>query len=175
MVKKPRGANIVKSLPYLNVRGSLLVLSQPCAFTMPLVYSTRPDDDTFELVWQNKHSIRFLNKYSRGSVVVFRNPYNPNERMVKRLIAVGGDWVRPQGDKYKLTYVPRGCCWVEGDNFAISGDSNHFGPIPLALIEAKVTRVLWPLSRAGPLNSELPEVHQHLTPEQDMATVVKGR
>ncbi|CAM9283910.1 unnamed protein product [Discosporangium mesarthrocarpum] len=126
------------------------------------------DDGSFDVVWQNKWKIRFGNDYSRGSVVVFRNPYNPDERMVKRLIAVGGDWVRPQGDKYRLTNVPRGCCWVEGDNYEVSGDSNHFGPIPLALIEAKVTHVLWPPERAGEVSTKLPEVHQRLNPGQEI-------
>lgn len=47
--------------------------------------------------------------------------------MVKRLIALGGDWVRPQGDKYATVWVPKGFCWVEGDNQGVSGDSNMFG------------------------------------------------
>lgn len=48
---------------------------------------------------------------------------------MKRLIAVGGDWVRPQGDKYATLMVPKGFCWVEGDNYGVSGDSNQFGPV----------------------------------------------
>lgn len=60
-----------------------------------------------------------------------RNPFDPRERMVKRLIALGGDWVRPQ-DKGLMVFVPKGYCWVEGDNQGISGDSNHFGAVSLA-------------------------------------------
>ncbi|CAN0095336.1 unnamed protein product [Ascophyllum nodosum] len=80
--------------------------------------------------------------------------------MVKRLIAVGGDWVRPLGSRHDVLRVPQGCCWVEGDNPRVSGDSNQFGPIPLALIEAKVTHVLWPPRRIGPLDQDLPEAHR---------------
>ncbi len=48
---------------------------------------------------------------------------------MKRLIGVDGDWVRPRGNKYDVLRVPEGCCWVEGDNYGVSEDSNHFGPV----------------------------------------------
>ena len=34
-------------------------------------------------------------------------------------------------------HIPRGHCWVEGDNRDNTVDSNQFGPVPLALITAK--------------------------------------
>ncbi|CAM9800230.1 unnamed protein product [Pylaiella littoralis] len=86
-----------------------------------------------DVVWQDKLSIS-RHKFERGSIVVFRNPFDPKERVVKRLIGVDGDWVRPRGDKYKVLCVPTGCCWVEGDNDRISGDSNHFGPVRLVVV-----------------------------------------
>lgn len=60
--------------------------------------------------------------------------------MVKRLIAVGGDWVRPMGNSYDVLRVPQGCCWVEGDNYGISGDSNQFGPVGRLLIVLRIAR-----------------------------------
>lgn len=67
---------------------------------------------------------------------LYRNPFDPNERMVKRLIAVGGDWVRPLGSRHDILRVPQGCCWVEGDNPRVSGDSNQFGPVRIFLSRA---------------------------------------
>lgn len=58
-----------------------------------------------------------------------RNPFEPKERMVKRLIGIDGDWVRPMGNKHEVLRVPQGHCWVEGDRTGISGDSNQFGPV----------------------------------------------
>ncbi|CAM9114703.1 unnamed protein product [Scytosiphon promiscuus] len=122
-------------------------------------------DQDLDVVWQDKLSISRRN-YDRGSIVVFRNPFDPSERVVKRLIGVDGDWVRPGGNKYDVLRVPEGCCWVEGDNPEISGDSNQFGPIPLGLIEAKATRVLWPPSRMRSLDQNLPKIHRDLFPSQ---------
>lgn len=59
-----------------------------------------------------------------------RNPFEPKERMVKRLLAIDGDLVRPMGNnKREVLRVPQGHCWVEGDSIGISGDSNQFGPV----------------------------------------------
>lgn len=63
--------------------------------------------------------------------------------------------------------VPQGHVWVEGvfpvtinfifqlfivpgDESFRSDDSNLYGPIPAALIESKLTRILWPPERYGP-------------------------
>jgi inner membrane protease subunit 2 len=48
--------------------------------------------------------------------------------MVKRLIALQGDWVTVPGT-YEILQVPKGHCWVEGDNGEISLDSKSFGPV----------------------------------------------
>jgi inner membrane protease subunit 2 len=53
--------------------------------------------------------------------------------------------------------VPKGHCWVEGDNAEVSLDSKSFGPIPLALLKGRVTNVIWPPSRFGRVESHLPE------------------
>jgi inner membrane protease subunit 2 len=80
-----------------------------------------------------------------------------------------------------LVQVPKGHCWVEGDNAEVSLDSKSFGPvsfsegfgasfsccslryfwfgmqIPLALLKGRVTNVIWPPSRFGRVESHLPE------------------
>ncbi|KAJ7536273.1 hypothetical protein O6H91_12G062800 [Diphasiastrum complanatum] len=94
--------------------------------------------------------------FSRGDIVVFRSPLEPREWMVKRLIALQGDWVTVPGRR-DIVHIPRGHCWVEGDNVNVSLDSKSFGPIPLALLKAKATHVIWPPNRMSHLESKLPE------------------
>jgi len=45
--------------------------------------------------------------------------------------------------------VPTGHVWVEGDEQFHSRDSNRWGPVSAGLVEARVTRIVWPLRRAG--------------------------
>ena len=55
-------------------------------------------------------------------------------------------WRSPLSD---LVHVPRGQLWVEGDNEASSNDSNGFGCVAAALVEARVCFKLWPINEAG--------------------------
>ncbi|CAM9187199.1 unnamed protein product [Phaeothamnion confervicola] len=117
------------------------------------------EDATQDYVWEA--SLAVWDKVDRGDVVSFRSPFNPDEKLVKRLIAMDGDWVRPGGGAgggigAPLLHVPRGHCWVEGDNPVLSDDSNSYGPIPMALLEGRVTHVLWPPHRVGPLKKAIP-------------------
>eukprot|EP00742_Colponemidia_sp_Colp-10_P010755 GILJ01011845.1.p1 GENE.GILJ01011845.1~~GILJ01011845.1.p1 ORF type:complete len:174 (-),score=6.29 GILJ01011845.1:153-674(-) len=107
---------------------------------------------TMDRVLLDKRSVA-SHMFRRGEVVVLRSPEDPDRQIVKRLLAVEGDWIRPYHDS-ELVKVPKGQCWIEGDNPSISIDSNNFGPVPLALIEAKVMRVLWPPSRVGPVERQ---------------------
>ncbi|OEL32059.1 hypothetical protein BAE44_0006922 [Dichanthelium oligosanthes] len=67
-------------------------------------------------------------KFSHGDVVLFKCPSNHEELFVKRLIALPGEWVQLPGSP-KVTKIPEGHCWVEGDNAARSRDSRAFGPV----------------------------------------------
>ena len=59
---------------------------------------------------------------------LFRSPEDPQHFLVKRLIAMPEDWVTvPQTREIK--HVPKGHCWVEGDNVDNSNDSKAFGPV----------------------------------------------
>ncbi|CUS09092.1 unnamed protein product [Tuber aestivum] len=92
----------------------------------------------------------------RGQVVLYRSPVDPERVAVKRVVGLEGDVVvvRPVGGEGRgrvgeAVKVGAGKVWVEGDEGFWSVDSNVYGPIPKALIEAKVTHVVWPPSRAG--------------------------
>lgn len=45
--------------------------------------------------------------------------------------------------------VPPDTLFVVGDNTENSNDSRHFGPIPAGNVVGRVTKIYWPLSRAG--------------------------
>jgi len=80
--------------------------------------------------------------FSRGDIVALSSPTTKGKTIVKRLIAMEGDWVIDHKGKY--VHIPKGHCWVEGDNEKVSIDSNHFGPVPLALIDSKIICSFWP-------------------------------
>ncbi|KAL3131778.1 hypothetical protein ABBQ38_007495 [Trebouxia sp. C0009 RCD-2024] len=111
---------------------------------------------SIDLVLVDKLSIRLF-KYSRGDVVLLRSPVCPDAVLIKRLVALEGDWLTLP-DCVDIAKIPQGHCWVEGDNPELSEDSrNKYGPVPLALIEGRVTHVLWPPSRL----SRIPPVNPH--------------
>nr|CAB3503736.1 unnamed protein product [Digitaria exilis] len=65
--------------------------------------------------------------FTRGDVVVLRSPRSHREVLVKRLIALPGDWIQVP-ENQEIRQIPQGHCWVEGDNAANSSDSRSYGP-----------------------------------------------
>lgn len=62
----------------------------------------------------------------------YRAPDNHKRNLVKRLIALPGQWIQiPESSE--MLKIPEGHCWVEGDNSACSLDSRSFGPVSLHL------------------------------------------
>ncbi|GIX80013.1 hypothetical protein CEXT_86651 [Caerostris extrusa] len=53
------------------------------------------------------------------------SPRDPDEKLIKRVIAVEGDTVKAS-DMLRYVSIPAGHCWVEGDHTAHSMDSNYF-------------------------------------------------
>nr|GAT54051.1 predicted protein [Mycena chlorophos] len=87
----------------------------------------------------------------RGDIVSLTSPHNPNVQLVKRVLAVAGDTVRPlppYSDFEEEVVVPQGRIWVEGDAFH-SSDSNTFGPVPAGLVDSRLIFLLWPVWRFG--------------------------
>ncbi|NP_001337890.1 mitochondrial inner membrane protease subunit 2 isoform b [Homo sapiens] len=85
-----------------------------------------------------------------------KSPKNPEQKIIKRVIALEGDIVRTIGHKNRYVKVPRGHIWVEGDHHGHSFDSNSFGPVSLGLLHAHATHILWPPERWQKLESVLP-------------------
>jgi len=122
----------------------------------------------------------FINKFayhveaiSRGDIVVFHYPRDPEKSYIKRVIALPGDRIRiDQGqvwlngkplrepyvpEEYRDTrsmaemVVPDDCYFMMGDHRSISSDSREFGPVERSLIYGKAVFVYWPARDAGVL------------------------
>jgi len=91
-----------------------------------------------------------------GDIVAITSPRDFNTTFVKRIIGVEGDYVRTPRYKHNQVHVPRGHCWIEGDNSRSSLDSNSFGPVSVGMITALTTHVVWPPSRWQKLQFNVP-------------------
>jgi len=94
----------------------------------------------------NKHTNR--TNYKRGDVVLFKSLELPDKIIVKRLIGLPGDFISFD-DIFTsgFIHVPKGYCWVEGDNAVTSQDSRQYGPIPIGLLDGRAEAIIWPPHR----------------------------
>jgi len=111
--------------------------------------SMQPTLKDMDMVWVNCWRARSSN-LSRGDVVVYVSPKNPNDHLIKRLKADEGNVVKTRKDGRRVT-VPEGHIWAEGDNAKNTVDSNDYGPVSKALVFGVATRIIWPPSRCQPL------------------------
>ena len=93
----------------------------------------------------------------RGDIVALTSPSNQNVSFIKRVIGLEGDVVETPRYRHSYVYIPRGHCWVEGDNSRSSLDSNSFGPVSLGLVKGRATHIVWPPKRWQSLEHILPE------------------
>lgn len=139
-------------------------------YTMKLVTgrsmqpTLNPDESQWrDLVIFDRLSVGTLHRYEREDVVALRSPHALGQLLVKRIIALPGDIVKtlpPYPDKEVV--IPQGHVWVEGDESFHTEDSNHFGPVPLALIDSKLAFIIWPWDRRGPLRRPLSTVNKKI-------------
>ncbi|XP_051474002.1 mitochondrial inner membrane protease subunit 2 isoform X1 [Apus apus] len=143
-----------------------------------------------DVVLLNHWSIRNYD-VQRGDIVSLVSPRNPEQKIIKRVIALEGDIIKTIGYKKKYVKVPRGHIWVEGDHHGHSFDSNAFGPlcsadcvelfiqkisskqmsttfkVSLGLLHARATHILWPPQRWQKLYPVLPPERKPLQREQE--------
>lgn len=112
----------------------------------------------------NKLSQR-RNSFKRDDIIIAAHPNHCDQLICKRLVGVPGDIVilgngekspsdgndtdhddTEESHRGKTIVIPRGYCWIEGDNSLNSTDSRNYGKVPLGLIKSKVIARLWPLS-----------------------------
>lgn len=106
----------------------------------------------------------------RGAIVMFRDPRDPESRLIKRVIGLPNEvvtiaWGRvyingkpltepylyQATDGYWHGIIPNDSVFVMGDNRFASDDSRDFGPVPLDSLEGEVMLRYYPLSRFGRL------------------------
>jgi signal peptidase I len=132
--------------------------------------SMQPELRDQDRLFINKFAYRF-EKISRGDVVVFHYPRDPEKSYIKRVIALPGDSLRiddgrvyVDGKRIDESYVPKryrdgrsmpeiivpqGEYFVMGDHRSISSDSRDFGPVDRDLIYGKAAFIYWPADNMG--------------------------
>lgn len=125
-------------------------------------FSMRPTLEDGEFVLVSKLSYKF-GEFSRGDIIVFHFPLNPDEELVKRIIGVPGDKIAVQnnqvfvnGQKLDEPYiaqaplysgewtVPADKLFVLGDNRNNSNDSKDWGLLPQESVVGKAILIYWP-------------------------------
>ncbi|XP_067090800.1 mitochondrial inner membrane protease subunit 2 isoform X2 [Osmerus mordax] len=99
-----------------------------------------------DVVLLNRWSVRNY-QVRRGDIVSVLSPKNPQQKIIKRVIALEGDFIKTLGYKNRYVRVPDGHFWIEGDHHGHSLDSNSFGPV------RHHTRCLWDWFTARPPTS----------------------
>ncbi|GAB0090394.1 Mitochondrial inner membrane protease subunit [Sergentomyia squamirostris] len=120
-----------------------------------------PGEIDCDYVFLSRWSVRNL-EVNRGDIVSLVSPKNPDQKILKRVLALEGDTVSTMGYYKPYVTVPEGHFWIEGDNTGNSLDSNIFGPVALGLVTARATCIVWPPSRWQILPSELPQKRRPL-------------
>jgi len=106
----------------------------------------------------------------RGDVIIFQSPQDTSKNLIKRVVALPGEWVEIKGGKvyitdtndntfaldepyiteynqpYPRTKVPEDCFFVLGDNRNHSNDSRKWGMLPRGNIIGSAWLCYWPLS-----------------------------
>lgn len=98
--------------------------------------------ETGEVVVEDCLTYKF-SPIQRGDLVTLKSPLDPSRIICKRVLGLPGDivCVDPTGQLAPSTQhviVPKGHIWIMGDNATHSRDSREYGPVPIALVQARL-------------------------------------
>jgi signal peptidase I len=129
--------------------------------------SMKPTLKSGSYVLVNRLAYR-LGTPTRGDVIVFHYPRDPDQEYIKRIIGLPGDRVeiskgdvRINGERLEEPYivqpaeyesalrVPRDQLFVLGDNRNNSSDSHQWGAVPMENVVGKAVLVYWPPEEWG--------------------------
>ena len=135
----------------------------------PLLNNTKNEKNLIFLLryWRlNLFSNPIEDTLKRGDVVSLVSPKDPDECLLKRVIGLPGDIVKTIRYRKKFVKVPEGHCWIEGDNYNASYDSNAFGCVPIGLIIGQAKLIAYPKlniieTKFNIIKSDMPE-HRRL-------------
>ncbi len=156
----------------------LIVSVAASVFIITFLYQPVKVEGTSMLPRLEDQDRLFINKFvyrfediSRGDVIVFNYPRDPEKSYIKRVIALPGDRLVIQdgrvfvnGVLLKEPYVPKRYrdvrslaamtlpphqYFVMGDHRSISSDSRDFGPVDRYFIYGKAELVYWPTDQLG--------------------------
>ena len=115
-----------------------------------------------EFVLVNRLEFRFTD-VERGDIIVFHYPQRPDEELIKRVIALPGEFVQVEGGTVRIDgkvldegyvaaralysgswRVPDGYLFVLGDNRNNSSDSHQWGMLPLDHVIGRALLIYWP-------------------------------
>ncbi|KAH3675874.1 hypothetical protein WICMUC_002444 [Wickerhamomyces mucosus] len=110
-------------------------------------------NSTYDFVYSSKY-YRNGRGLEKGDCIVSLKPTDPDQRVCKRITGMPGDLILidpslqkafnddtelEEDDNFnKYIRVPKGHCWVTGDNLAHSLDSRSYNSLPLGLIKGKI-------------------------------------
>ncbi|XP_026477551.1 mitochondrial inner membrane protease subunit 2-like [Ctenocephalides felis] len=120
-----------------------------------------PNASKTDYVYLSRWAVRDYN-INRGDIISLISPKNPEQIIIKRVVALEGDIINTPYYKRPYMKIPEGHCWVEGDHTGHSLDSNFFGPVSLGLITAKASCIIWPPARWQKLGSYIPKQRQQV-------------
>lgn len=131
------------------------------------------------------HTYRLGRGIGIGDLVVYKIPIFSNQRGIKRVTGMPGDYVSvgtpgESGEEMMIqvcylslsdqtqslliyTKVPEGHCWITGDNLPASRDSRNYGPLPLALVTGKTVAKVFPWQERRWFKNEVHRIDQDLS------------
>lgn len=150
---------VIPLLVFLTVFFLIVYVGRPYIVHGLSMYPTLHDGDRVFVV-----PYRGNTTPSRGDIIVLKGANGVNEMLIKRVVALSGDYITigknsivVNGvDTYKnsnygseTTYtvmVPQDSIYVMGDNEKVSFDSRSFGPVSMNHVVGKALFIFWPLS-----------------------------